>query len=218
MKFQRTLVTLASLAVIGGVGLVASPADAAQAKPVTHSVATVSSVPSVVDSNRLPDKAATATGSITENYQCPVASDDGTTSARVCNGTWYAGTPGSRTFQMYLTLAQNRDSGWESIGLQWLKSLDGRQKHVYAYCQYKNGTSSALKANYIVGGNYANTLDFVTGRFYCDNYSSSDPVGYIFDVVASYGSGTWHTIITVGNPWIGGVANQYGHPERTCAC
>jgi hypothetical protein len=162
---------------------------------------------------------ATADSSITEDYKCPVATDDGTTSVRNCNGTWWAGTPGSRTFQMYVTIAQNRSSLWESVGLQWMTSLDGRQKDVKAYCQYKNGTSSALKGHYIVGGAYPNTNSLGgTGRFYCDNYSTSDPVGYIFNVTATYGSGTWSTIITVGNPWIGGVDSQYGHPERWCSC
>jgi hypothetical protein len=161
---------------------------------------------------------AASANSANENYQCAKVDYINNTFVWDCTGSWYAGTPGARTFGSHVTETYNESTGWTSTGLQSITSTDGRKKDVHVYCQYHNGSSSGEVGHYIVGGGYANTLTLSGGRFPCDNYHERDPVGIYMSVVASYGSGTWRTDLTFNNESIGGLGHQYAHPWRTCSC
>lgn len=155
----------------------------------------------------------------TANYQCPKTNYVNSTFIWDCQGNWYVATPGSRTFRAGVVETYNESTRWLTTSLQSFISEDGRMKDILVYCQYVNGTTTAQKAHYIVGGAYADTMSFATGRAFCDgSVDTTGAVGYLLRVRGTYGSGTWDTILTFNNPSIGGIGMQYSHPERWCTC
>lgn len=145
-----------------------------------------------------------------EIYQCPLDGIIGNTAYWHCNGTWYNGAPGVRTFNSYVTEAYDSD-GTSTTGVQNISSYDGRAHVAYWYCSYFNGTTSGLKGTTQVGGALPNTYTWPSGYFPCNG----NEVGIVADVRGYYGSTYYISKLYWNTNAFAGQGKQSAHPWRT---
>lgn len=145
-----------------------------------------------------------------ERYNCTYVNYDGITYSYRCNGSWYAGTPNSRTFQSVVDVTYNSSNHFRTNSVKSVTSTDGRKKYIKWYCRYSNGTVGSVLAVTQVGGGRSNTYTWPSGYHPCEGTD----VGLAADVLADYGGKTYKTIID-WNSTTSGYGQHYAHPWTT---
>jgi hypothetical protein len=155
---------------------------------------------------------ASASTNLTETFNCNMSGFNGVYSG-YCKGSWFAGTPGTRSAYLNLDNVTYEDTNYRSQRVYSVASNDGRKKVFEWRCAYDGGTTSSLLATTTVGGGLANSFVWPSGYSPCNGNQ-----GIEVNIKATYGNYTYLTQVWIQAPASsggGGLAKKWKGVQQT---
>lgn len=157
---------------------------------------------------------ANAAAVLTETYVCGNIHSDQYHVYGTCDGTWYNAEPQTanswRSIRIVADISVTPDTDYRTTSLRYIDNLwDVDAKTVTIYCRYANGTSSAHKAIYTLGGGLAVSKSFspyyapcngtsegmllvVSGRYCVDDGNCYGPYNTTIDINSDTSGRLYH--------------------------